>query len=66
MTTNLAEVNARNIEKALNTIYRVSDVILSRSDGGSIVSVRDMSTLVEYNSVVKDIVEAKVKAFVSK
>lgn len=65
MVTNLNDVNRKNVEIAVNTIYKVIDVIGAKTDGNAIAVISDLEKLKKSNSIIQDIVESKVKSFVT-
>lgn len=65
MVTNLNDVNRKNVEIAVNTIYKVIDVIGAKTDGNAIAVINDLEKLKKSNSIIQDIVESKVKSFVT-
>lgn len=64
MVTNLKDVNITNVNGVMDTIYKVIDSILTKSDGNAIALIKDMEELNRCNSIIHDIVESKVKNFV--
>lgn len=65
MVTNLADVNRQNVESVLNAIYKVIDIIGVKADGNAIAIIKDLDKLEKSNSIIHDIVESKVKTFVT-